>query len=79
MSSVQYRVVVAKKDERVAGPDHADVVVTVPLADAAADDFDPTVAYMRGRLKAAGHTGRILDLLKSGDAKTAIVALVETA
>ena len=52
--SVQYRVVVAKKDERVDGPDDADIVVTVPLDDAAADDFDPTVAFMRGKLKAAG-------------------------
>ena len=34
--TVQYRVVVAKKDERVEGPDDADVVFTVPLTDAAA-------------------------------------------
>jgi hypothetical protein len=77
--NVQYRVVVAKKDERVGGPDDADIVITVPLVDAAADDFDPTVAYMRGKLKAAGHTGRILDLLESGDAATAIAQLVATA
>ena len=70
--SVQYRVVVAKKDERVGGPDDADVVVTVPLAAAAADDFDPTVAYMRGVLKASGHTGEILEALKSGAAAAAI-------
>jgi ribulose 1,5-bisphosphate synthetase/thiazole synthase len=74
--SVQYRVVVAKKDERVDGPDDADVVVTVPLVDAAAGDFDPTVAYMRGVLKATGHTGAVLDVLKSGAAATAIAALV---
>ncbi len=73
--SVQYRVVVGKKDERVDGPDDADVVVTVPLVDAAAADFDPTVAYMRGVLKAAGHTGRVLELLRSGEAATAIAAL----
>ncbi|MFT5025822.1 MAG: hypothetical protein ACI9CV_000574, partial [Ilumatobacter sp.] len=66
--SVQYRVVVAKKDERIDGPDDADIVITVAVVDAAADDFDPTVAFMRGKLKAAGHTGQILDLLKSGDA-----------
>jgi putative sterol carrier protein len=77
--SVQYKVVVAKKDERVDGPDDAEIVITVPLVDAAADDFDPTVAFMRGKLKAAGHTGQILDLLKSGDASTAIAALVATA
>jgi hypothetical protein len=73
---VQYRVVVAKKDERVDGPDDADVVVTVGLVDAAADDFDPTVAYMRGVLKASGPTGIVLDQLKSGAAATAIAALV---
>ena len=74
--SVQYRVVVGKKDERIDGPDDADVVVTVPLVDAAAADFDPTVAYMRGVLKAAGNSGRVLDLLASGEAATAIAALV---
>jgi hypothetical protein len=77
--SVQYRVVVGKKDERVDGPDDADAVFTVPLVDAAAEDFDPTVAYMRGKLKAAGHTGVVLDALKSGDAAAAIAGLVSTA
>jgi hypothetical protein len=56
--SVQYRVVVAKKDERIDGPDDADIV--------------------RGKLKAAGHTGQILDLLKSGEASAAIAALAAT-
>jgi hypothetical protein len=74
--SVQYRVVVAKRDERVAGPDDADVVFTVPLVDAAAPGFDPTVAYMRGVLKATGDTGVVLDQLKSGAAAAAIAALV---
>jgi len=74
--TVQYRVIVAKKDERVEGPDDADVVVTVPLVDAAADGFDPTVAFMRGALKASGHTGVILDALKSGAAADAISRLV---
>ena len=73
--SVQYRVVVAKKDERVDGPDDADAVVTVPLVDAAAD-FDPTVAFLRGVLKASGHTGAVLDVLKSGAAADAIERLV---
>lgn len=77
--SVRYIVVVAKKDERVDGPDDAEIVITVPLVDAAVDDFDPTVAFMRGKLKAVGHTGQILDLLKSGDAATALAALVATA
>lgn len=77
--NVQYRVVVAKKDERVDGPDDASIVITVPLVDAGADDFDPAEAFMRGKLKAAGHTGQILDLFKSGAAATAIAALVATA
>jgi hypothetical protein len=76
--SVQYRVVVAKKEERVAGPDDADIVVTVPLADAAAPGFDPSVAYMRGVLKASGHTGRIIELLTDGAAAAAIADLVAT-
>jgi hypothetical protein len=33
---------------------------------------------MRGKLKAAGHTGQILDLLKSGEATAAITALAAT-
>jgi hypothetical protein len=77
--SVQYKVVVAKKDERVDGPDDAEIVITVPIVDAAAEDFDPTVAFMRGKLKAAGDTGEVLNLLKSGDAATALKALVATA
>lgn len=79
MSSVQYRIVVGKRDERVDGPDDADVVVTVPLEDVTADDFDARVAYMRGRLKASGHTGVLLDLLKSGDAAEALTRLAATA
>ena len=75
--SVQYRVVVAKKDERVDGPDDADAMVTVPLVDAAAAEFDPTVAFMRGVLKASGDTGVVLDVLKSGAAAEAIGRLVE--
>jgi hypothetical protein len=77
--SVQYKVVVAKKDERVDGPDDAEIVITVPIVDAAAVDFDPTVEFMRGKLKAAGDTGEILDLLKSPAVAVAIKALVATA
>ena len=73
--SVQFRVVVAKKDERVVGPDDADLVITVPVAVAAMDDFEATVEFMRGRLKAVGHTGDVLDLLKSGEATDALSRL----
>ncbi len=72
---VQYRVVVAKKDERIDGPDDADVVVTVPIAVAADEGFDAAVEYMRGRLKAAGHTGAVLALLKSGEPTEALSRL----
>lgn len=70
--SVQYRVIVGKGDERVEGPDGADVVFTVPLADAG---LDPTVAFMQGRLKATGHSGSVLALLKSGAVAEALSRL----
>lgn len=73
--STQYRVVVAKKDERIDGPDDADLVVTVPVAVAVGDDFDATVEFMRGRLKAVGHTGDLFDLLKSGEATSTLSRL----
>ncbi len=67
--SAQYRVVVGKKDERVEGPDDAEVVITVPLADA---HRDPTVAFMQGRLKSSGDTGQLFRLLRSGDVAAAL-------
>lgn len=63
--TVQYHVVLGKKEEIVIGPDGADVVITIPKADCG---LDPNVAYMQGRLKAAGHTGVLLDALRSGAA-----------
>ena len=78
MSSIQYRVVVAKKDERTDGPEGADIVITVPVVDAASDGFDPTVAFMRGKLKASGNTGDVLEVLKSGEAATALAGIVAT-
>jgi hypothetical protein len=77
--SVQYRVVVAKSDERTSGPGDADVVMTVLLADASDPDFDPSVAFMRGILKASGDTGEIIDLLTGGAAATEIDTLVASA
>jgi hypothetical protein len=73
--SVQYRVVVGKKDERIEGPDDADVVVTAPFDLVTADGFDATVEYMRGRVKASGHTGQLLELLKSGEATSGLSRL----
>jgi hypothetical protein len=73
--TVQYRVVVGKKDERVEGPDDADVVVTVPMDVAAAADFDATFEFMRGRLKSTGSTGALFVLLKSGRAQAELQAI----
>jgi hypothetical protein len=73
--SVQYRVVLGKKDERVEGPDDADVVVTAPFDVVSSDGFDATVEFMRGRVKASGHTGRLLEILKSGDATSSLSRL----
>ncbi|HEY5662756.1 MAG TPA: hypothetical protein VIS05_01840 [Ilumatobacter sp.] len=73
--SVQYRVVVAKNDERVDGPDDAEVVFSVPADVAAASGFDATVEFMRGRLKATGHTGVVLETLRSGAATSALSRL----
>lgn len=74
--TVQYRLVVANKDERVDGPDDAEIVISVPVAIAADAGFDATVEYMRGKLKATGHAGRVLDLLKSGEVDAAVGRLV---
>lgn len=73
--SVQYRVVLGKKDERIEGPDDADVVVTAPFDVVTSDGFDATVEFMRGRVKASGHTGRLLEILKSGDATSSLSRL----
>ena len=73
--SVQYRVVVGKKDERIDGPDDADIVITAPVEIARAPGFDATVEFMRGRVKASGHTGRLLEILKSGDATSSLSRL----
>jgi ribosome-associated translation inhibitor RaiA len=73
--SVQYRLVVAKRDERVEGPDDAEIVISVPVAIATAAGFDATVEYMRGKLKATGHAGRLLDLLQSGAVDAAVSRL----
>lgn len=70
--SVQYRVSFGKKDEVVDGPDDADVVLRIEARDA---EMDPTEAYMRGRLKAEGHTGALFAVLRSGEAADVISRL----
>lgn len=74
--TIQFRLVVAKKDELVEGPDGADTVATIALADA---DLDPSVAFMRGKLKITGPTGPLFDALSSGEAKRVIDGLVARA
>jgi hypothetical protein len=67
--TVQYRIIHGKKDEHVIGADDADVVVSIEAADAG---MDPNVAYMRGKLKVVGHTGKFFDALKAGDVAAAL-------
>jgi hypothetical protein len=67
--TVQYHIVLGKKEEIVVGPNDADIVITIAKADCA---LDPNVAYMQGRLKAAGHTGVLFDVLRSGAAAEAL-------
>ncbi len=76
-TSIQYRVMVAKGDQRVAGPDDADTTVTIPAAVVANDGFDATVEYMRGRLKVTGSIGQLLDVLASGEATATLVSLLD--
>jgi hypothetical protein len=71
-TSVQYRVVFGKADERIDGPDDAAAVFVCAAADAG---LDPTTAYMVGKLKATGHSGVICEQLWSGEAKHAISRL----
>ena len=63
--TVQYRVAFGKKDEAVEGPDDAALVVSVDAKDALRE---PSEAFMTGRLKAAGNTGLLFAVLKSGEA-----------
>jgi hypothetical protein len=73
---IQYRVVRGKRDEVVEGPDDAAVVISVGLADVGSD---PTVAFMQGKLKATGHTGVLLDALRSGEVARALADLAHQA
>lgn len=74
--TIQFRLVVEKKKEIVDGPDDADTVATIAMADA---ELDPSVAFMRGRLKITGPTGPLFDALSSGEAQRIIDGLVARA
>ena len=73
---LQYRVARGKNDEIVEGPDDAEVVVTVSLADAS---LDPSVAFMLGKLKNTGPSGPLFDALSSGEVAAALARLVAQA
>jgi hypothetical protein len=70
--TVQYHVVLGKRNEVVTGADAADLVITVGVADRL---LDPTVAYMQGKLKAAGNTGQLFEVLRSGAVAEALAAI----
>lgn len=74
--TIQFRLVLGKKDERVDGPDDADTVATIALVDTA---LDPSVAFMRGKLKITGPTGPLFDSLSSGQAADIVARLVASA
>ena len=67
--NVQYIVSFSKKEEVIEGPDDADVVVRIAAKDV---DLDPTVAFMKGKLKAEGSTRALFEALWSGEATKAI-------
>ncbi len=69
--TMQYRIIIGKKQEHVVGPDDAEVVISIEAADCG---LDPSAAYMRGKLKVVGHTGRFFDALKSGEVAAALRA-----
>ena len=71
-STIQYRVAKGKKGEIVEGPDDADVVVAIASADI---ELGANVAYMRGKLKATGHTGVLLRALASGEIDRGLSAI----
>jgi hypothetical protein len=62
--TVQYRVLFAKKDEVIEGPDDADVVIAIGAEEVG---LAPTVAFMQGKLKTTGSTGAFFELLRHDD------------
>ena len=71
-SLIQYRVAKGKKEEIVEGPDDAAVIVSIAAADL---ELGANVAYMRGKLKATGHSGVLLRALASGEIDGALSAI----
>lgn len=69
---IQYRVAKGKKEEIVEGPDDAEVVVSIAAGDI---EMGANVAYMRGKLKATGHSGVLLRALAGGEIDDALSAI----
>ena len=69
---IQFRVTERGSDDRVSSGDDAALVVTLPLSVVNEQGFDPTTEFMRGRLKASGHTGLLFQVLSNGDASDAL-------
>ena len=69
---IQYRVATGKKEEIVEGPDDAAVVVAIAAGDL---PLGANIAYMRGKLKATGHSGVLLRALASGEIDRVLSAI----
>jgi hypothetical protein len=74
VTSVQYRIVVGKKDEIVEGNDDAELVVSIAVEALRAD---PALSFMQGKLKSTGSTGALLALMSSGEMATALERLAD--
>ena len=70
--AIQYHVAKGKKEEIIEGPDDAAVVINIAAGDL---ELGANVAYMRGKLKATGHTGVLLRALASGEVDRALSAI----
>jgi hypothetical protein len=75
MTPVQYRVVVARSEQRTDGPDDAPVTISLPLEVAIEPGFEAEVEFMRGRLKVTGPTSAIFEALRTGEATRALLRL----
>jgi len=72
VTAIQYRVAFAKNDEAVEGPDDAEVVVSVGVAEAT---MPPATAFMLGKLKNTGPTGPLFAAFRDGSAAAALSRL----
>ena len=73
---IQYRIVRGKRDEIVVGPDDADVVISVAPGRRRSRSHRGLHA---GQAEGTGHTGVLLDALRSGEVAQALAALAHQA